>query len=83
MLLAERLLRELKQKLDNNNEEILKYRLLTNFRLLATREKINIESALDDLVSLASDNIYKDNIGITLGRYILILKQFYSIYNKK
>ncbi|KAJ8937364.1 hypothetical protein NQ314_011910 [Rhamnusium bicolor] len=58
---------ELKQRLEANGDEILKYRLLSNFRLLATKEKFNIERALDDFVSVASDNAYKDNIGTTLG----------------
>ncbi|KAJ8941156.1 hypothetical protein NQ318_004276 [Aromia moschata] len=64
---ADRLLKELKQRLEANGDEILKYRLLSNFRLLATKEKFNIERALDDFVALASENAYKDNIGITLG----------------
>ncbi|KAG5885606.1 hypothetical protein JTB14_024787 [Gonioctena quinquepunctata] len=64
---ADRLLRELKQKLDSSGDEILKYRLLSNFRLLATKEKFNIERAIEDFVSLASQNAYRDNIGITLG----------------
>nr|CAH7760444.1 unnamed protein product [Callosobruchus chinensis] len=64
---ADRLLKELKQKIDTNSDEILKYRLLTNFRLLATKEKFNIDRALDDFVVLASESAYKDNIAITLG----------------
>lgn len=71
LLPADRLLKELKQKLETHGDEILTYRLLSNFRLLATKEKYNIERALEDFVAIASENAYKDNIGTTLGKFIL------------
>lgn len=64
---ADRLLKELKQRLEANGDDMIKYRLLTNFRLLATKDKYNIERALEDFLLLASQNAYKDNIGAILG----------------
>ncbi|KAJ8985639.1 hypothetical protein NQ317_015135 [Molorchus minor] len=64
---ADRLLKELKQRLEAGGDEILKCKLLINFRLLATKDKYNIERALEEFVALASENAYKDNIGVILG----------------
>ncbi|XP_066149408.1 tetratricopeptide repeat protein 21B-like [Euwallacea fornicatus] len=64
---AERLIKELKQRLEANGEDLLKCRLLTNFRLLATKEKPNIDQALEDFVAIASLNSTKDNLGAVLG----------------
>ncbi|CAH1164953.1 unnamed protein product [Phyllotreta striolata] len=64
---AERLLRELKIRLGSNAEDVLKYRLLDNFRLLSTREKFNIERALDDFSTIGTQSGSKDNIGTILG----------------
>lgn len=64
---AERLLKELKQKSNMTMEEMLKYRVLGNFLLLATKDKHNIENALEDFISIASTDMYKDNVGPVLG----------------
>lgn len=64
---TDRLLKELKQRLEANGDDTLKYRLLTNFRLLATKDKYNLERALDDFLAIAGQKAYKDNIGTTLG----------------
>ncbi|XP_015840637.1 tetratricopeptide repeat protein 21B [Tribolium castaneum] len=64
---AERLLRELKHRLEAGGDDMLRYRLLVNFRLLATQEKYNIEKGLEDFISLGSQNMYKDNVGPVLG----------------
>ncbi|XP_045469443.1 tetratricopeptide repeat protein 21B-like [Harmonia axyridis] len=61
---ADRLLKELKQKL---GESVLKYKLMLNFRLLATKEKPLVEQGLEAFIALASQNVYKDNIGVILG----------------
>lgn len=65
-------MKELKQKL---GESVLKYKLLVNFRLLATKEKPLIEQGLEAFIALASQNAYKDNVGVILGlstAYILL-----------
>ncbi|CAH0554061.1 unnamed protein product [Brassicogethes aeneus] len=64
---ADRLLKELKSRLEINSEDLLRHRLLTNFKLLATKDKYSIERALEDLVAIASQNTYKDDIGTILG----------------
>ncbi|KAB0800201.1 hypothetical protein PPYR_05941 [Photinus pyralis] len=65
---AERLLKELKQRNTGLDEENLKHRLLGNFLLLATKEKANVEKALEDFTSLASNDIlYREEIGPILG----------------
>ncbi|KAF5300446.1 hypothetical protein FQA39_LY02245 [Lamprigera yunnana] len=64
---AERLLKELKQKSNGLDEENFKHRLLGNFLLLATKEKANIEKALIDFTSLASNDLYREEIGPILG----------------
>lgn len=64
---AERLLRELKIRLGSKAEDVMKYRLLDNFRLLSTREKFNIERALDDFSSIGAQSGSKENIGTILG----------------
>lgn len=63
---AERLLRELKQVHPKDTKE-LRYRLLGNFILLATKDKSKIEYALDDFISLASQDEYRDYVGPILG----------------
>nr|XP_022900469.1 tetratricopeptide repeat protein 21B-like [Onthophagus taurus]XP_022900470.1 tetratricopeptide repeat protein 21B-like [Onthophagus taurus]XP_022900471.1 tetratricopeptide repeat protein 21B-like [Onthophagus taurus] len=64
---ADRLLKELKSKIDSTGEDQLKYKLFKNFLLLATKEKPSIEQALEDFISLASQDRYKDNVGPILG----------------
>ena len=71
---GERLLKELQPR---PGEETLNHRLLGNFLLLGTRQKMNVERALHDLASLASQESFRDNVGIALGlaQGYLILKQ--------
>ncbi|KAK4881230.1 hypothetical protein RN001_004549 [Aquatica leii] len=64
---AERLLKELKQKSTGLDEENFKHRLLGNFLMLATKDKTNIEKALADFTSLASNDLYREEIGPILG----------------
>ncbi|RZC41543.1 tetratricopeptide repeat protein 21B-like [Asbolus verrucosus] len=64
---ADRLLKELKYRLEANGEDMLKYKLLTNFRLLATQEKHNIERGLEEFIAIGSQNVYKDHVGPILG----------------
>ncbi|KAK5649373.1 hypothetical protein RI129_000402 [Pyrocoelia pectoralis] len=64
---AERLLKELKQRSNGLDEENFKHRLLGNFLLLATKEKANIEKALEDFTTLASNDIYREEIGPIFG----------------
>ncbi|XP_060525880.1 tetratricopeptide repeat protein 21B-like isoform X2 [Cylas formicarius] len=62
---ADRLIKELKQRSESNAEHLLQCRVLANFRLLATKEKFNIERALEDFVAIASHA--KENVGAILG----------------
>lgn len=41
--------------------------MFSNFLLLATKEKHNIETALTDFISIGSNEMYKDNVGPILG----------------
>lgn len=63
---AERLLKELKQFNPKDTEQ-LRYKLLSNFILLASKEKSNTERALEEFLKLASQEEYKDHIGPILG----------------
>lgn len=67
IFLAEKLIKELK-KSEMDNEENLNYKLFYNFHLIATRDKSNVEFALENLISLASQAAYKDNLGIIYGK---------------
>lgn len=67
LFLADRLLKELKQRLEASGEDLIKYRLLVNFRLLATQEKPNIERGLEDFIQIGTQNAYKDLVGPILG----------------
>ncbi|XP_015604649.1 tetratricopeptide repeat protein 21B-like [Cephus cinctus] len=62
---AQRLLQELNPK--GSPHEILTHRLLGNFFLLATKQKANIERALQDCTVLASQDALKDHVGPALG----------------
>lgn len=53
--------------MESNSDDLLKCRLLTNFRLLATKEKPNIDQALEDFVAIASLTPSKENLGAILG----------------
>ncbi|KAK9754892.1 Tetratricopeptide repeat [Popillia japonica] len=64
---AERLLKELKQKNDLTGDDTLKCRLFKNFLLLATKQKSNVEAALEDFIAIASMDMYKDEVGPVLG----------------
>lgn len=64
--LADRLLKELKQVNPKGADE-LRYNLLANFILLATKDKYNVERALEEFINLASQDQYKDSVGPLLG----------------
>lgn len=65
---AERLLRELKQSTNTfNTDDMLRCRILGNFLALATKDKPQIESALEDFVVIASKETYKEHLGPILG----------------
>lgn len=66
ILAAEKLLKELRQFSTRTAKE-LRYRLLANFMLLATKEKLSIERALEEFLNLASQEEYKDKVGPILG----------------
>ncbi|KAK2581329.1 hypothetical protein KPH14_008102 [Odynerus spinipes] len=72
---AYRLLQELNPK--GSPHEMLTHRLLGNFFLLATKQKSNIEKALQDCTSLASQEALKDHVGPALGMATahILLKQ--------
>ena len=56
---------------------MLTHRLLSNFCLLATKQKANIEKALQDCTALASQENLRDHVGPALGlaRAHVLLKQ--------
>ena len=56
---------------------MLTHRLLSNFFLLATKQKSNIEKALQDCTSLASQDALRDHVGPALGMAMahILLKQ--------
>lgn len=56
---------------------MLTHRLLGNFFLLATKQKANIERALQDCTALASQDALKDHVGPALGLAMahILLKQ--------
>ncbi|XP_014219398.1 tetratricopeptide repeat protein 21B-like [Copidosoma floridanum] len=62
---AQKLLHELNPK--GNPQETLTHRLLSNFYLLATKQKHNIERALQDCTALASQESLRDHVGPALG----------------
>ncbi|XP_054015603.1 tetratricopeptide repeat protein 21B-like [Hylaeus anthracinus] len=72
---AYRLLQELNPK--GNSHEMLTHRLLSNFFLLATKQKSNIEKVLQDCTSLASQEALRDHVGPALGMAMahILLKQ--------
>jgi tetratricopeptide repeat protein 21B len=76
--MAERLLKELQPCPSGmGGDEVLNHRLLGNFLLLATRKKPNIEQAMQDFASLASQDAYRDHVGTALGlaTAYMLLKQ--------
>ncbi|XP_018326606.1 tetratricopeptide repeat protein 21B [Agrilus planipennis] len=64
---AERLLKELKQQTIREPEYKLKFRLLSNFHLLAYKERTQIEAALENFVTMASEDALKEHVGVVLG----------------
>lgn len=76
--MAERLLKELQPRPGGiGGDEVLNHHLLGNFLLLATRKKPNVEQALQDFTSLASQDAYRDHVGTALGlaTAYMLLKQ--------
>lgn len=74
---AERLLKELKPRPGVIDNEALNHRLLENFHLLASRQKQNIDRALQDFTSIATQEEYKEHVGAIYGiaSAYVILKQ--------
>ncbi|KAL2729397.1 tetratricopeptide repeat protein 21B-like [Vespula squamosa] len=72
---AYRLLQELNPR--GSQHEMLTHRLLGNFFLLATKQKSNIEKALQDCTNLASQEALRDHVGPALGMATahILLKQ--------
>ncbi|KYQ53911.1 Tetratricopeptide repeat protein 21B [Trachymyrmex zeteki] len=72
---AYRLLQELNPK--GSPHEELTHKLLSNFFLLATKQKSNIEKALQDCTALASQETLRDHVGPALGMATahILLKQ--------
>ncbi|XP_017891080.1 tetratricopeptide repeat protein 21B-like [Ceratina calcarata] len=72
---AYRLLQELNPK--GSAHETLTHRLLSNFFLLATKKKSNVEKALQDCTALASQEALRDHVGPALGMAMahILLKQ--------
>lgn len=64
---ADRLLKELKPRPGGLDNDALSYRLLSNFLQLASRQKYNIELALNDFTAIATQEEYKDHVGPILG----------------
>ncbi|XP_033319817.1 tetratricopeptide repeat protein 21B-like [Bombus bifarius] len=72
---AYRLLQELNPK--GSPHEMLTHRLLSNFFMLATKQKSNVEKALHDCTALASQETLRDHVGPALGMAMahILLKQ--------
>lgn len=72
---AYRLLQELNPK--GSPHEELTHKLLSNFFLLATKQKSNIEKALQECTALASQDTLRDHVGPALGMATahILLKQ--------
>ncbi|XP_055385031.1 tetratricopeptide repeat protein 21B-like [Condylostylus longicornis] len=64
---AERLLKELKPRPGGMDNEAVNHRLLTNFLLLASKQKFEIEKALQDLTEIASQEEYRELVGPVYG----------------
>lgn len=64
---AERLLKELKPKTNILDNEALNHRLLENFLLLASKQKSQIEKALQNFTTIASQDEFKENVGAIYG----------------
>lgn len=53
-----------------NSGENIKHRLFSSFHLLATRDKPNIDIALESLISLTSETAHKENKALIYGKFI-------------
>lgn len=73
--MAERLYKELKPS--HTTEIPFTHKLIQNFILLATKQKPNVERALQEFISIASQDSFKDSVGPILGmsNAYLMLKQ--------
>ncbi|XP_071548285.1 tetratricopeptide repeat protein 21B-like [Panulirus ornatus] len=71
---ADKLLKELHPK---PGDQQVSLQILTNFLLLATKQKANAERALQEFMNIASQDSYKDHVGAILGMATayMILKQ--------
>lgn len=75
---AERLLKELKPSSLTNDR--LSLRSLTNFHLMATRQKYAIETALNDFTDMAMQEEFRDHVAPILG---LAIANIYLKQNQK
>lgn len=72
----------------HTSDQAFNHRLLGNFWLLATNQKSNIEKAQQDFALMATQDLYKDHVGLALGiatAYMLqvrILLMQWKIWNK-
>ncbi|XP_061402484.1 tetratricopeptide repeat protein 21B-like [Musca vetustissima] len=64
---AERLLKELRPRPTVMNNEAINHRLLKNFLKLASKQKFQIESALQDFLELANKDDIQGSVGPILG----------------
>ena len=64
---AEKLLKELRPKTNVLDNEALNHKLLENFLLLASRQKTNIERALGNFTTIASQEEFKESVGAIYG----------------
>ncbi|KAK3857879.1 hypothetical protein Pcinc_020970 [Petrolisthes cinctipes] len=71
---ADKLLKELHPK---PGDQQVSHQILSNFLLLATKQKPNAERALQEFMTIASQESYKDHVGAILGMATayMILKQ--------
>ncbi|XP_050699357.1 tetratricopeptide repeat protein 21B-like [Eriocheir sinensis] len=71
---ADKLLKELNPK---PGEQMISHQVLSNFLLLATKQKSSAEQALQEFMNVASQESYKEHVGAILGMATayMILKQ--------
>lgn len=58
-------------------EQMISHQVLSNFLLLATKQKSSAEQALQEFMNIASQESYKEHVGAILGMATayMILKQ--------
>lgn len=63
-------------------DQQVSHQILSNFLLLATKQKANAERALQEFMSVASQESYKDHVGAILGMATayMILKQVGNVF---